>query len=134
MTMGGACSAAGTPRSVSMPSPPPPQNGQPQEARTAAFISDAGGLKGPRQPIFFRHDVHAGQDRIPCLYCHSSVAVSSEPGIPAVETCFGCHQLITGSTDEHKAEIKKVQHAWIGKQPPQWIQGQTLPRFDRFHH
>jgi len=117
-----------------MASPLAAQNGQPQEARTARVISDTGRLKGPRQPIFFRHDVHAGQSRIPCMYCHASVAVSSEPGIPAVQTCFGCHQLITGSTDEHKAEIKKVQQAWIGKQPPQWIRVHALPGFVRFPH
>lgn len=26
-----------------------------------------GRLRGPVQPIFYRHDVHAGQYRIPCL-------------------------------------------------------------------
>ena len=46
----------------------------------APVISDTGHLKGPRQPIFFRHDVHAGEDQIPCMYCHYSAAVSSEPG------------------------------------------------------
>jgi len=127
-------SAVGIAVVVFMASPLAAQNGQPQEARTARVISDTGRLKGPRQPIFFRHDVHAGQSRIPCMYCHASVAVSSEPGIPAVQTCFGCHQLITGSTDEHKAEIKKVQQAWIGKQPPQWIRVHALPGFVRFPH
>ena len=27
----------------------------------ATVISDTGSLKGPRQPIFFRHDIHAGK-------------------------------------------------------------------------
>ena len=126
--------AAGIAVGVVMASPVAAQNGQPQQAQTARVISDTGRLKGPRQPIFFRHDVHAGQDRIPCMYCHSSVAVSSEPGIPAVQTCFGCHQLISGSTPSHQAEIKKVQQAWIGKQPPQWIRVHALPGFVRFPH
>ena len=39
--------------------------------------SDTGSLKGPRQPIFFRHDIHAGQYKMQCQYCHYSVAVSS---------------------------------------------------------
>src|SRR6266566_3132725 len=57
------------------------QTGQAASGYKAPVISDTGRLKGPRQPIFFRHDVHAGQDQIPCLYCHSTVTISSEPGI-----------------------------------------------------
>ena len=41
-------------------------------------VSDSAALKGPRQPIFFRHDIHAGQFKINCQYCHYSVSVSSE--------------------------------------------------------
>ena len=54
-------------------------------------------LKGPRQPIFFRHDIHAGANKIPCQYCHYSVAESSEPGIPSMQTCMGCHLVIGGT-------------------------------------
>ena len=48
---------------------------------TAPVIADTGALQGPRQPVFFRHDIHAGQFKIQCQYCHYSVAVSPEPGI-----------------------------------------------------
>jgi cytochrome c7-like protein len=100
----------------------------------APVISDTAGLPGPRQPIFFRHDIHAGQDQIPCLYCHSSVAVSSEPGIPALQTCIGCHQVIGGSTPSHQAEIKKVRDAWRERKAPEWIRIHALPGFVRFPH
>ena len=100
----------------------------------APDIKDTAGLPGPRQPIFFRHDIHAGQDEIPCLYCHSSVAVSSEPGIPALQTCIGCHQLIGGSTPSHQAEIKEVRDAWRERKPPEWIRIHALPGFVRFPH
>lgn len=103
-------------------------------AAQAPVIRDTSGLAGPRQPIFFRHDVHAGQDRVPCLYCHSTVTISSEPGIPAMQTCFGCHLIIGGSTPAHQAEIKKVREAWATKQPPQWIRVHALPGFVRFPH
>src|SRR5207247_10880272 len=49
------------------------QTGQSASGYKAPVISDTGRLKGPRQPIFFRPDIHAGQDQIPCLYCHSPV-------------------------------------------------------------
>src|SRR3989337_1560513 len=56
--------------------------------------SDSGNLKGPRQPIFFRHDIHAGQYKMQCQSCHYSVHVSAEPGLPSVQTCMGCHLVV----------------------------------------
>ena len=110
------------------------QTGQPAATSRAPVISDTGRLECPRQPIFFRHDVHAGQDQIPCLYCHSTATISSEPGIPAVQTCFGCHLMIGGSTPAHQAEITKVRAAWTNKRPPAWIRVHALPGFVRFPH
>jgi len=100
----------------------------------APVISDTDALKGPRQPIFFRHDIHAGRDQIPCMYCHYSAEISSEPGIPSLQTCMGCHQLISGSTPSHQAEIKKVRDAWRERKPPEWVRIHALPGFVRFPH
>jgi len=126
------------------------QTGQPAPAIHAPVIGDTGKLAGPRQPIFFRHDVHAGQYQIPCLYCHATVTVSSEPGIPTVQTCFGCHQLVTGgkralggsvsapsdsaARAAEVAEVRKVLAAWIGKKPPEWVRVHALPGFVHFPH
>src|SRR3989454_10924177 len=112
MTKRGGRAAAGLAVALFVAGPAAAQDRQAPPTYTAPVISDTGKLAGPRQPIFFRHDVHAGQDKIPCLYCHSTVTVSSEPGIPALQTCFGCHQMIAGSTPAHQAEIKKVREAW----------------------
>lgn len=97
-------------------------------------ITDTARLRGPRQPIFFRHDIHAGQDRIPCAYCHNTVTVSSEPGIPTLETCLGCHRIIQGSTDTHQTEIQKLWTAFGESQPPQWVRIHNLASFVRFPH
>src|SRR5258708_24051771 len=43
------------------------------------------------QPIPFSHRVHAGVNKIPCQYCPAYAGRSSEPGIPAVARCVGCH-------------------------------------------
>jgi len=110
------------------------QKGQSATAAKAPVITDTGSLAGPRQPIFFRHDIHAGQDQVPCLYCHFTATVSSEPGIPSVQTCFGCHLMIGGSTPSHEAEIQKVRDAWNEKNPPQWVRIHSLPAFVRFPH
>jgi hypothetical protein len=68
------------------------------------------------------------------MYCHFSAAVSSEPGIPSLQTCIGCHQLIGGSTPSHQAEIKKVRDAWRERKPPEWQRIHALPGFVRFPH
>jgi hypothetical protein len=114
------------------------QQAQSASSQTSPFkapvISDTGALKGPPQPIFFRHDIHAGQDQIPCMYCHYSAAVSSEPGIPSLQTCIGCHQVIGGSTPTHQTEIKKVRDAWRERKAPEWVRVHALPGFVRFPH
>ena len=98
-----------------------PPAAQQQQARAVAdsiaapAIVDTGALKGPRQPIFFRHDIHAGQLKMQCQYCHYSVAVSTEPGIPSMQTCMGCHLVVSGTDSSAKTEIKKLRDAWNAK-------------------
>ena len=103
-------------------------------AAPAAATLDTSSLKGPRQPILFRHDIHAGQLKMQCQYCHYSAQVSSEPGIPSMQTCMGCHAVVKGSTDAHKAEIKKLTDAWTKKQPVEWIRIHAVARHVRFPH
>jgi hypothetical protein len=95
---------------------------------------DSAKLKGPRQPVLFRHDLHAGQYKITCQYCHYSVAISSEPGIPSMQTCMGCHLVIGGSDSANKAQIKLVRQAWTDKKPIEWIRVHYLARHVHFPH
>jgi hypothetical protein len=101
---------------------------------TAPVITDTGSLKGPRQPIFFRHDIHAGQFKMQCQYCHYSVAVSPEPGIPSMQTCMGCHLVVSGGDSSAKAEIKKVRQAWTDKTPVEWTRVHLIARHAHFPH
>ncbi|MDQ3137533.1 MAG: cytochrome c family protein [Gemmatimonadota bacterium] len=100
----------------------------------APAISDTGSLKGPRQPIFFRHDIHAGQYKMQCQYCHYSVAVSPEPGIPTMQTCMGCHLVVAGRDSSAKVEIRKVRQAWTEKKPVEWVRVHYLARHAHFPH
>ena len=95
---------------------------------------DTARLKGPRQPMFFRHDIHAGANKIPCQYCHYSVSESSEPGIPSMQTCMGCHLVIGGSDSSHKAEIQKLRDSYSKNQPIEWVLVHTLARHAHFPH
>jgi hypothetical protein len=114
------------------------QQAAPAKADTlAAWVlakGDSANLKGPRQPVFFRHDIHAGNNKIPCQYCHYTVSVSSEPGIPSMQSCMGCHLIIGGSDSSHKVEIKKVRDSWNTKVPIEWVRIHTLARHVHFPH
>ena len=95
---------------------------------------DSGQLKGPKQPLFFRHDIHAGANKIPCQYCHYSVAVSSEPGVPSMQSCMGCHLIVGGTDSSHKVEIRKLRDASSKNEPIQWVRVHTLARHAHFPH
>jgi hypothetical protein len=97
-------------------------------------VADSARLKGPRQPIFFRHDVHAGQYKMQCQYCHYSVGVASEPGIPSMQTCLGCHLAIGSPDSTHLVEIQKLRAAWREQRPVEWIRVHTLARHAHFPH
>lgn len=104
---------------------------------TTAYLLAAGDtarLRGPRQPIFFRHDIHAGQYKIACQYCHYSVNVASEPGIPSMESCMTCHLVIAGSDSTNRAEIRKLREAWNNREPVEWVRIHTLARHAHFPH
>ena len=100
----------------------------------ALTASDSAGFKGPKQPILFRHDVHAGMLKMQCQYCHYSVGVSSEPGIPSMQTCMGCHAAVAGKTKENKVEIQKLRDAWSKKLPVEWTRVHELARHVHFPH
>jgi hypothetical protein len=87
------------------------------------------------QPIPFPHDIHAGTNQIPCLYCHWSADRSVDAGIPAVEVCAGCH--IPGGVPMIAADSAGVQALttyWReGRQIP-WVRIHDLPDHAHFPH
>ena len=111
----------------------PAQAAQPAPANPTV-IEDTAGLAGPRQPIFFRHDIHAGQYQIQCQYCHYSAGVSSEPGIPSIETCMGCHLVVSGSDSGARSEIRKLRQAAADKKPVEWVRIHAVARHVHFPH
>ena len=113
------------------------QSGPARMDSTTAWVLAAGdtaGLPGPRQPIFFRHDIHSGQYKMSCQYCHYSVGESSEPGIPSLQTCMGCHLVLAGADSATRTEIQKVRDANNEKKPVEWVRVHALARHARFPH
>jgi hypothetical protein len=127
-----ALMASGAPTTAQQPGPRPPVADS--IAATRLTVEDSAALQGPRQPIFFRHDLHAGQFKMQCQYCHYSVDVSPEPGIPSLETCMGCHLVVAGSDSTNRAEITKLRTAWSEKKPVEWVRIHALARHVHFPH
>jgi hypothetical protein len=90
---------------------------------------------GPAQPIAFPHDVHAGTNQIPCMYCHTSADRSVSAGIPSVQVCAGCH--IPGGVPliaADSTEVKKLIMYWEEQKPIPWVRIHDLPDHARFPH
>ena len=109
---------------------PPAQQAQDTTTFVAPEIKDTAALKGPRQPIFFRHDVHAGQYQLDCKYCHYSAEYAMWPGIPSMKTCMGYH-LITGSAIP---QVQRLRQIALSDSVVPWIAVYNLPQFVHFPH
>jgi len=84
----------------------------------------------PVQPIEFSHKIHAGDNQVPCMYCHIYAERSRHSGVPNVKKCMGCHVII--KTDS--PEIKKLTKYWNDKEPIPWEKVHDLPDYVYFPH
>jgi hypothetical protein len=88
----------------------------------------------PDQPIKFSHAVHAGQNKIDCIYCHYSARSSRTSGIPPGNVCMNCHLLVRTGTRSGVTEINKVVSAYESRTAVKWIRIYKLPDFVFFSH
>jgi len=88
----------------------------------------------PVQPIKFSHKIHAGSNRINCIYCHSSVTESKIAGIPPANVCMNCHKAVKSGTISGKYEINKIYESINTNTPIEWIQVHNLPDHVFFSH
>ena len=103
---------------------------------------------GPKQPINFSHVIHVQQNKMECQFCHWNVSKSAYAAIPEVETCMGCHKMITlqdGVDAEGKPkakagreagfkEIQEIKKYYESKQPIPWAKVHVMPDHVRFNH
>jgi len=109
-------------------------------------LKDIGVYTGyhPTQPIAFSHKIHAGDNAINCVYCHSGVEKSKTAGIPTVNVCMNCHKGISKGPTTGTAEIAKIYEAagWDPdkgvynkpQKPIEWVKVHNLPDFVFFSH
>jgi mono/diheme cytochrome c family protein len=88
----------------------------------------------PDQPILFSHKVHAGDNKIDCKYCHTSVMESKHAGIPSVNVCMNCHNVVRQGRHTGTAEIEKIYKAIETGKPIEWIRVHNLPDHTYFNH
>ena len=110
----------------------------------------------PDQPIAFYHKVHAGDNKIPCQYCHYTADKSMDAGIPSVQLCVGCHvpgssaptavrgqaalAFPTAARDKEKGtanwrgEATKLVDFWRAGQPIPWVRIHKVPDHVKFPH
>ncbi len=84
----------------------------------------------PEQPIAFPHKVHAGDNKIPCLYCHYAARTSRHAGIPPASLCMNCHTMLEKQT----VAIEKLKEAVQQQRPIVWVKVHNLPDFVYFNH
>jgi hypothetical protein len=105
--------------------------------------------EAPTQPIAFYHNVHAGQNQIPCMYCHYTADRSPSAGIPSVALCVGCHvpgsavippeqaQLAFPTAERDSfwhAEAQKLVGYWQRQEAIPWVRVHQLPHHAQFPH
>jgi hypothetical protein len=94
--------------------------------------------------------VHAGQNQIPCMYCHYTADQSPSAGIPSVKVCVGCHVPGSGAMEPEAvtqiafptaerdtfwhAEASKLVDYWRRGEPIPWVRVHNLPKHARFPH
>lgn len=103
------------------------------------WMGDNSGYK-PVQPIAYSHELHAGELKLDCLFCHTGAEKSRYAGIPPLSTCMKCHEAIQNRVgtkpglSNPSPEIAKVARAWKEGRPIAWVRIHRLPDFVKFPH
>lgn len=97
----------------------------------------------PAQPIEFSHKIHAGQNGINCVYCHTGAEKGKTAGIPSLNVCMNCHTHVDEGPSGTE-EIAKIYAALdfdpITKTygdnptPVEWVRVHNLPDLAYFNH
>lgn len=98
----------------------------------------------PDQPIAFSHKIHAGDNAISCIYCHSGAEKGKTAGVPSANVCMNCHKAVKSGTTTGTDEIAKIYKALdydpntgvYGKnqKPIVWTRVHNLPDLAYFNH
>ncbi|MBY0587510.1 cytochrome c3 family protein [bacterium] len=95
----------------------------------------------PTQPIPFSHKLHAGDLKMDCRYCHTSVEKAAFAAIPPTSTCLNCHsgkdaagQVVATAIHSDSPKLAPVRESAATGQPIEWIKVHDLPDYAYFNH
>jgi len=83
----------------------------------------------PTQPVPFSHELHAGELRLDCRNCHTTVETSAFAGMPSTETCLACHSQLPVTP-----AYQPVVASYARRVPLRWIRVTRLPDHVYFDH
>lgn len=84
----------------------------------------------PVQPIAFSHKLHAGDNKIPCQYCHTFARRTEMAGVPSGRKCMNCHDFVKPEAPE----IMKITDHVDNEKPIEWVKVFDLPDHVWFSH
>lgn len=110
--------------------------------------------EGPEQPVAFYHSVHAGANKIPCMYCHQTADRSPDAGVPSVALCVGCHVPGSATLPPDQAQLgfpladstapperqfwnaqaTKLVDYWRNQESIPWVRIHKIPEHAHFPH
>jgi hypothetical protein len=82
------------------------------------------------QPVPFSHKHHVAGLGIDCRFCHASVEVSSNAGLPPTYTCMTCHSQIWTNAEI----LAPVRQSLADDKPIVWNRINDLPDYVYFNH
>lgn len=84
----------------------------------------------PDQPIPFSHKLHAGDLKIDCQYCHSTIDQSRHASVPSMNVCMNCHSVVKPDSPH----IQKMKDLVAQGDSLEWIKVHDMPDFVFFSH
>jgi Cytochrome c7 and related cytochrome c len=84
----------------------------------------------PEQPVPFSHKHHVSGLGLDCRYCHTTVEVSQNAGMPPTHTCMTCHSQIWTNAEM----LAPVRQSLAEDKPMRWTAVYTLPDYVYFDH
>ncbi|TWT88866.1 Class III cytochrome C family protein [Pseudobythopirellula maris] len=96
----------------------------------------------PEQPVPFSHKLHAGEMKIDCRYCHSTVDKAAYAAIPSTSTCNNCHNglknpdgtPIKTAVHVNSVKLQPVYHSQATGEPIEWEKIHDLADYVYFNH
>lgn len=96
----------------------------------------------PVQPVPFSHKIHAGQLKMDCRYCHTSVEKAAHASVPPTSTCINCHSPLEKATGTpalaavhpDSPKLKALHQSWESGNSVPWARIHRLPDFVYFNH